>query len=406
MRCEWQVNLARERKALQVAEMETSDQYILVGIVLPTMARYITQFQPIQMMINLYRNYSPRFLRSLMSNAANAVLFLLDNRWMNSIAFILTKLIRSVLCFAAFGIDEGDKAALKQAILNTVDPRGHFPIITLVVETCVNLLGCVGSMMSSVVGIIKCAKSLIYPNMKLPGYLEKFVSNVTIGIFELCGAPGQLLADEMRTFLSLYEEYSSVFGGVGTAIHLMISHKEVGQKKRAAKITLSLRKDFERFYGFHTYTITAGIFLHVARHINAEKVLSVLFTFMSVVPMIATPLHALLLSALKQLRETVGEMGVITLHRVVVFVMEGGLVLQNTENVFEILGGFCAMLQCAAVVFLNILGNQIGWSMTNRTEKSSCCAESLLRELQNQNNPNFFAKKLYDSFFTHQSQTK
>lgn len=81
-----------------------------------------------------------QWMRRVLMLPANAVLFVLNHPYLSTVALMLTKVVRMVLCLVTFGVTQDEWKALMRSVLDAVDPRGHFPMFT-------SLLGMVGVML-------------------------------------------------------------------------------------------------------------------------------------------------------------------------------------------------------------------------------------------------------------------
>ncbi len=93
------------------------------------MARYLESTKPVQIAVRLYKRFTPTFLHNAFGWVGYAMMHILDDLRLSTLAFVLTKGLRTLGCYLAFGIPKKEKDILLDAILNAIDPQKHSPYL-------------------------------------------------------------------------------------------------------------------------------------------------------------------------------------------------------------------------------------------------------------------------------------
>jgi hypothetical protein len=163
-----------------------------------------------------------------MNKTGSALLFLLDNTFLSSIAFIVTKAMRTLVCYAALGIEREKLSILSELALKAIDPERHFPLLSAVVRIVVAGAECVVSGLTLSLGLCFGEVYHFLTNV-LPRSVWNFTTNLTTDIFEYIGGPLAWIGGSIQNISTVYgqdglvtgaectltEVWYSIFGGIG-----------------------------------------------------------------------------------------------------------------------------------------------------------------------------------------------
>lgn len=388
---EWQVRLAEARGALGAASVSAADHYVLTGVVLPAMMRYMKSYRPVEAGVRLYKRFTPAMIQNALARTGNAVLHLLDNPWLSSLALIVTKTIRTLSCFVAFGIRKEDQQQLYDSIMAVADPGRSRPIMAALVTIVIRALACVHNIMSLNFG--ECIGSVIHTvAISIPMWVVSFAKSVVMDVLRGLGGPMKMIVDSLDSWHttlttsnvfgigSLLTQVTSVFSGetsVNDAIHKMWT--DVKRDHSISGLVTGLGDDFKRFYDNSAFTVTSGIMLFISRRIGADVAMRWLDTLQLLVP-IVKPVRDLVEVAVRSIEAHSPGIRV-SLHRVIFFVLESSAMMENLRVVRELIQNLVVVMECAGAFLLNKLMSMAGIAIPFASDYH-CCSSGLLSLLK------------------------
>lgn len=391
---QWQVALAKERAGLHEAMIDAGDRHVLTGIVLPAMVRYLRETGPVDFMVRLFRGITPTVVQNLftkaMNKTGNALLFLLDNTFLSSIAFIVTKAVRTLVCYAALGFEKDQLDILQNLILKTVDPERHHPILSAVVRVVITGSRCAVAGMTGAWAMC-IGSSFRLLETSLPRAMWNWATNLTTGVFAYIGGPLTSIGDSIRRVSTVYGQEGLIagagygFNAVWVSIfgNMMLTDKEVeanaikDEESRLEGFTKDLYDDFSSFYVSFTYAVTAGILLWLARHVCMDEILRWLRVVARVNPAMTAAVATLETVSAAVRKANPGEF--LSLHRCILFVLEFPGMLLNLGTVIETVTSLVSLLRCASVLLAGFVGRIVGIERFKGLDNNSnCCTKTLL----------------------------
>ena len=380
---EWQVRLARERSALRAATINAEDRGVLIGIVLPAIAHAVMRTRPAAFVTRVYRAYTPAYVQRKLSSAGNALLYLLEHPWLNTIALLLTRLVRAMLCLYVFGVDAKQWGHMKEAILGVADPQRHFPILAALLDILGTTLGCIRD---SFTNPIACVGAVLKLGLRLPVWLVTFCNNTMDQVAGSLSPTLRLLtgmAQQSTTLIGFTDNFSvlGVLGGVLNAVTFgkvnpFSDAQETNTRVEAAvKMTDPVRLVFEEFYGAAVGNVTMGIILWFTRRISVETALRGLDTIPVLMPAAMALRHIHV--AFKQAAPNT----LATVHHCILFVFEQQVLRDSLVRVLETIRVLADILRCVGAFFQQIVGQYTGRSANYTEETGSVCCVQELQEM-------------------------
>ena len=302
---EWQVRLAREVREAAAggatvapgsATIDAGDRLILTGLVLPTLAQRIMTTDTGRWAVGVFQRYTPQFVRRAMRTAGNALLFLLNTPWLNSLALMVTRVLRTCLCFYVFGLHDFDRDVVWAAIIGHADVRKHYPTLDFLLDVCFDLLECLRELAQF--RPVACVQRLGQRvGLGFPVYVGKFVRSVVADILKLVGTlVGRLPVvgslgeyaegageglDELQTLFGTQGAGNFTLAGAagwflfattGRRIAIAKDHTaEFIATKSAVQVTQVVRNDLEEFFRASNQHRVLGIMLWMGRFISAAR---------------------------------------------------------------------------------------------------------------------------------------
>jgi hypothetical protein len=236
------------------------------------------------LLVNVYRSYTPSFVRRLLARAGNAVLQLLEHPWLNTLALLLTKTLRTLLCLWTFGLEAAQWERVRDSILGLVDPGRHFPILSALLDTIGVLLGCLRDVLPTL-DVFSCAGRLAgHVGLGLPKKLVLLLTNATSGLLGSVGGPLRgvaLCVDSLGSLLTGYAGGSvSLTGLLGIFVNTVTMGAYVSDREDAAEtleagaaVTMAhpMYAVFQDFYKSSAQDLTAGVVLWPGYHWKGGK---------------------------------------------------------------------------------------------------------------------------------------
>lgn len=299
---EWQVALSRERTAMRRIELTASERGMLQGVVLPALAHHLLQFHATGMVVRLYRQYTPAFVRKALQGAGNGLLFLLRHPWLNTLALLLTKSLRMVLCLAAFGIEDTEWTNIKAQLLGVAQPEQRYPILNAVLDIAGQLVGCIRDGMAGG-AIYSCTNRLAQLSLVgVPKWVGHLMLRTVLMILRSLGDVGTTIANATETGLQFvgdtYDLYSNA--SVAGAWRLVTRVFELASSNRYSVNTDAAMAEtnehmvtgmmqpvqtiFREFYGSSNLHLCTGVFLWILRRIPADTFMHAMSDFWAMIP--------------------------------------------------------------------------------------------------------------------------
>ena len=298
---EWQVALSRERTAMRRIELTASDRGMLMGVTLPALAHYLLQFHATGMVVRLYRQYTPAFVRKALHGAGNSLLFLLQHPWLNTLALLLTKSLRMVLCLAAFGVEDTEWTNIKAKLLGVAQPEQRYPILNAVLDIAGQLLGCMRDAMGG--AAYSCANRFAHLSLiNVPKWIAHLMLRTSLSILRSLGDIGTAMANGIETGLRFvgdgYDLYrnatlSGAWRLVTRVIELASSNTysvntgaAIGETNdhMVTGMLQPVQTIFREFYGSTNLHMCTGVFLWILRRIPADTFMHAMYAFWSTIP--------------------------------------------------------------------------------------------------------------------------
>lgn len=391
---QWQVALAKERAGLRDTVINAEDRHVLIGVVLPAMVRHLRNTGPVGFMVRLFRGISPaavqKWFTKAMNKTGSALLFLLDNTFLSSIAFIVTKALRTLVCYAALGIQREQLDILRELAIKSIDPERHHPILSAVVRIVVASSQCVVAGLTGSIGLC-IGKSFNLSTTVLPRAVLNWETNVTSDVFEYLGGPLAMMGRSIQNISTVYgqdglitgagytlnEVWYSIFGGIAMSASEVDAIEKKREELRLSGMTGDLINDFKTFHTSFTYAVTGGILLWVARYINIEEV----FRWLSVVSRLIPGVDAVVasLETVVTAVRKVNPAEFVSLHRCILFIIEFPGMLRNIGTVIETVHTLISLFRCGSVVLAGIIRRILGIpGFENLNRDADCCTQTLI----------------------------
>ena len=340
---EWQVRLSRERRALQKAEITAEDRGILIGMVLPALADYIMRTRGGGMLVRMY-NYTPAVLQRFFTAAGNSLLFLLESPVLSTIALLITRAMRTVICLSLFGLEEKEWDQLMTAMFDVAYLELHYPTIYLIYHCARTSLMCLQDVIA--LNAFSCSGRLASAVLKFVPVFGTIIVNVVTSIMEGIGGCFVYFGQGMNWMWGVmyssqeWRGFSSLYGSLVNTVSFgyMVFDREETLARRLRNNLVSMSSEmhdiFRYFYSSMITDVGMGMALWLTRGIDAKMILAWL--------MRSFPLNTFTLM-IQQTINTIIDVGQnANLHRVLCFILESARFRARLDTVWRPGGGAAA----------------------------------------------------------------
>lgn len=379
----WQVLFAKERRAMQRTTLDTEEKGILMGVVLPMMAHRLRTMRGVALVLRLYHRFTPGVVRRMLSNAGNALLYLLEHPYLNLIAIVFTKTLRMLTCLFAFGVSDADWKRLRRKLLDMFAPSAHFAALKLSEDTVNYVVDSVKNLLTGdLVGL--GAQTLHTGLVKFPKALLRFVSGLNRTMAEFVGFPRAAMSETLTSFSHKVDDrdgygLTGMFGDlVMWATGNRFAYDKDGMKFNTvadadAAILVPYRKVFAGFWHGGVHYVACGIVLWMARSVSARGFLEYLRGLTKPLPVLA-PVCAVL-------ERAIPKTGLPTLHAVLLLVVEQTMLAPQAVKVLDLVTQLGGLMHCAASFLLRRIAPFLGEPLPGFTEGPLCCQQEMFDNL-------------------------
>jgi hypothetical protein len=283
-------------------------------LVPPALAQHILQFHTSAMIVRLFRQYTPAFVRKALRYAGNTLMFLLKHPWLNTLALLITKSLRMVLCLAAFGIEDTEWTAIKVELLGVAQPERRYPILNAVLDIAGHLLGCIRDTVGG--AFLSCADRLAELGLiGIPIWIVHLMIHTCLLILRAMGPIGVTMADGASYGIAVIGDAYGLYKTatwtsawrLATRIIELVSKNNYTVDKGVAIVDTNgrmvtgmlqpLQTIFREFYTSTNMQMSTGILLWIMRRIPADAFMNGFSVFWAMIPAQCRT-HALLCATL------------------------------------------------------------------------------------------------------------
>ena len=376
----WQVDMWHEVGALMDTAMLDATEYgILRGVVLPAIAKRVSEFGETSAVGRWWRNHTPAVVRKALSWTTNVMAFVLDHPWVQWMGLWLAKILRMIWCLSLFGVSPLEMEAVKSRITKIIDVRYHHPLLSSLYNLLLVAADCV---------TLKIGKCLFNGFKEIftfvPNVLKQFTGHITdiMRFFmHVFGLPGKGMFSSIETLetgmrtgdMSLYEWGWDMLNSTGLVGNFDVDMIAVVQR-RADGYVQPLLREMRFFYNKNGFIMGGAFVLWFMRRISVQSMFNIMDRLAPLFPRLANNKEAFKSAILKFAKLKVSNA---TAYDLFLIIVNELAFIGMLRQYFELLCIISNVLGCAVVaVFRRIPG------FHNQFDVSLCCTQQILKELE------------------------